>query len=70
MSMNVRVMVVREGVHDLGYWEGDPPAIGDTVDIDGACVVEQRHWVHFTEVRLTARRSRASWMFNERWEQR
>jgi hypothetical protein len=65
--MNVRARIVRGDIHDLGYWEGDPPAVGDTIDLHGPCMVEQRHWVSWFEVRLHVRRVNASWQYHDEW---
>lgn len=53
--------------HDLGYWEGDPPVIGDTIVIDGVtCEVLHRHWVEWQFVHLlVARTATETWMVGQ-----
>jgi hypothetical protein len=59
MSMHITALVREQYGHigesvDLGYWEGDPPAIGDLVliaDYTFAEVVE-RAWTSWVDVHL------------------
>lgn len=46
-------------------WEGEPPAVGDSVDISGSPVtVERRHWVSADEMRLMCKVTTAMWPYN------
>ena len=71
MSMHIKAVIEEQHadqtigtVYDLGYWEGDPPAVGDKIDIDGVvCGVLRRLWVDNLSVRLlVARQPTEVWM--------
>jgi hypothetical protein len=69
MSMHISVIVQHmPGVHDLGYWEGDPPSVGDLIDVDGQlCQVQARYWRDCFDVRLLASINRTRWNYGEKW---
>lgn len=56
MSMHISVIVHRvPGEHDLGYWEGEPPAVGDIIFVAGrTCRVVERYWRDHLKVNLLA----------------
>ena len=62
--MHINVIVRHlPGEHDLGYWEGEPPAVGDLIAVAGrTCRVEERYWIDHLSVMLLAEPTRTRWM--------